>query len=436
MARKIDVLVIGNGPAGNNAAQAVRRTAPDLSVLILGEEAHPEYSAPALADYLAGELDLAGVTVNSFADYARRGIQLHLGDGAAAIDPAAKLVTTKSGEQFQYGKLILATGSFAVRLRRMPGTNLPGNFVMRTLDDVDAIAAYPAKQAVVVGSGAIGLEGALALKQRGYEQVTVVEALEWLSMKSFDKPTSDRVTAALHRHGVQVYAGEGVQQVEGDTRVRAVRTAKRTIPCDLVLWGVGMRPQNTLAQQAGIALGELGGIRVDGRMQTSLPDIYACGDCVETTDRLTGKPAMNMFWEPAARSGQVAGTNAAGGQAEFNGSVALFLTYIGDDCPVVAVGRTEQDLQGSDYQLLEDEHHGAYRRVLLQGDRVVGAQLVGTLEGFNLLLDQIQKQAPADLLLPERQEAGRFPALQLGLAVYLQQLQSRNGRGGPATLRK
>src|SRR5699024_8420290 len=109
MARKIDVLVIGNGPAGNNAAQAGRRTAPDLSVLILGEEAHPEYSAPALADYLAGELDLAGVTVNSFADYARRGIQLHLGDGAAAIDPAAKLVTTKSGEQFQYGKLILAT---------------------------------------------------------------------------------------------------------------------------------------------------------------------------------------------------------------------------------------------------------------------------------------------------------------------------------------
>lgn len=146
-----------------------------------------------------------------------------------AIDPAAKLVTTKSGEQFQYGKLILATGSFAVRLRRMPGTNLPGNFVMRTLDDVDAIAAYPAKQAVVVGSGAIGLEGALALKQRGYEQVTVVEALEWLSMKSFDKPTSDRVTAALHRHGIQVYAREGVQQVEGDTRVRAVRTAKRTI---------------------------------------------------------------------------------------------------------------------------------------------------------------------------------------------------------------
>ena len=151
-------------------------------------------------------------------------------------------------------------------------------------------------------------------------------------MKSFDKPTSDRVTAALHRHGIQVYAGEGVQQVEGDTRVRAVRTAKRTIPCDLVLWGVGMRPQNTLAQQAGIALGELGGIRVDGRMQTSLPDIYACGDCVETTDRLTGKPAMNMFWEPAARSGQVAGTNAAGGQAEFNGSVRSEERRVGKEC--------------------------------------------------------------------------------------------------------
>ena len=258
MARKIDVLVIGNGPAGNNAALAARQADPDMSILILGEERHPEYSAPALADYLAGELDLAGVTVNTYADYARRGIQLHLGDEAVEIQPQEKLVTTASGAQFQYGKLILATGSFAVQLRRMQGTSLPGNFVMRTLDDVDAIAAYPAKQAVVVGSGAIGLEGALALKQRGYDKVTVVEALDWLSMKSFDKHTSDLVADTLRSYGVEVYSGEGVQSVEGEDRVRAVRTSKRVIPCDLVLWGVGMRPQTALAQKTGIALGALG----------------------------------------------------------------------------------------------------------------------------------------------------------------------------------
>jgi NADH oxidase (H2O2-forming) len=424
MAQKLDLLIIGNGVAGNNAALTARRINPDMSIMILGKETHTEYAAPALPDYLSGELTKEKILVNTFESYAKHGIQVHLNDEVVEIDPAEKLVVTASGAEFEYGKLIVATGSFPIQLRRMKGTNLPGNFVLKTIDDVDAMVAYPGKQAVIVGSGAIGLEGGLALKERGYEKVTVVEALDWISMKSFDKETADEVVKSLNENGLEVYSGEAVMGVEGTDKVRAVRTSKRIIPCDLILWGIGVRPRVDLAQKTGIALGELGGIQVDDFMRTNLPDIYACGDCTESTDRLSGKKALNLFWEPAARGGMVAGANCAGVEKEFNGSIALFLTYIGETS-VVAFGKTEKDLEGTSYQVLEDRSHGWYRRVLLQDGKVMGAQLVNTFDGVNELLDQVQKEAPVDLELLQREDSGKYAAMQLSLASYIKQLRKQ-----------
>ena len=424
MAEKVDLLIIGNGVAGNNAALAARRTDPNMSVMILGRESHPEYAAPALPDYLAGELTKEKLLVNTFESYARNGIQIRLNDEVTEIQPEKKIVLTASGAEYPYGKLIIATGSFPIQLRRMKGTGLPGNFVLKTIDDVDAMVAYPGKHAVVVGSGAIGLEGALGLKQRGYERVTVVEALDWLSPKSFDRETSEEVEKALRKNGVEVYSGEAVMSVEGTDRVRAVQTAKRLIPCDLVLWGIGVRPNVELAKKTGIALGELGGIAVDSRMRTNLPDVYACGDCTESTDQFTGKKALNLFWEPGARGGMAAGINCAGGDREFTGSISLFLTFIGET-PVIAFGKTEFDLKGTHYRLLEDRSNGAFRRILMQKGKIAGVQMVNTLEGVNELLDQMRKDAEVDMTLLKKEDTGKYAAMQLSLAAYIQQMKNK-----------
>lgn len=394
MMQAYDLVIIGNGPAGNNAAEAARMADPDMTILIMSKEKQMEYSAPALPDYLSGEITEEGVTVNQKEHYEEYRIDLHLGDEVLSVDTEAKKITTASGETVTYDKLIFATGSFPIQLRRMKGTDLPGNFVLKTLDDVEAIKAYPAKKAVVVGSGAIGLEGGMALKERGYEEVTIVEALDWINMKSFDKRTADEVMKAINHLGIEVLSGEAVQGVIGDDKVTAVQTSKRTIACDLIIWGIGVRPEVSLAKETGIELGELGGVRVDDYMRTNIPDVYACGDCIETMDQFSGKPALNMFWEPAARGGMAAGANCAGKEKEFSGSIALFLTYIGET-PVVAFGKTEQDLKGTDYLLLEENRPDRYRRLLIQNGLLIGVQMVNTMEDVDLLLDRLQKDNDA-----------------------------------------
>jgi len=425
MNKVIDVLVIGNGVAGNNAATAAKRRNPSLSVAIIGKEAHSEYAAPALPDYLSGELDKEGLLVKHIADYGKEGIELFLNKEVERIDPDNKKVFDKSGDIYRYRKLVIATGSLPIQLRRMKGTDMQGNFVLKTIDDVDSILRYSGDRAVVVGSGAIGLEGGMGLKERGYKEVTIVEALEWISMKSLDRITADLVVKELENNGINVLQGESVVCVEGEDRVKAVKTSKRIIPCDIVLWGIGVRPNTALAQKAGIELGELGGILVDEYMRTNIPDIYACGDCVESVDQISGKRALNLFWEPAARGGMTAGLNCAGGdKLEFNGSMAVFLTHIGD-VPVVAFGKTAEKLKHRNIRILDDRRKGSFRRVIMIGNRILGAQMVGTLENVNGLLNIMRKNAELDTE-DLMNNSGKYAALPYSVSAYINQLKKKH----------
>ena len=392
MRRQTDVLILGNGAAGSSAAFAARKTGPDLDILVLSKEKEPVYSAPALPDLLSGELARENVYVRTWDEYEKAGISVLYGDEAVAADPEAKTVTLASGDEISWRSLIFATGSQPIRLRKMQGTALPGNFVMKTVADIDAIAAYGGRNAVVVGSGAIGLEGSMALKARGFERVTMVEALEWLSPKSLDRRTSDALKEKLESFGVEVLTGEAVQAVQGETKVEGVVTAKRTIPCDLVLWGIGMRPDTDLARSCGVETAPSGAICIDGRMRTNLPDVYACGDCVQTQDIFGGAPGAYLFWEPAQRGGAAAGVNAAGGECVFGGTAPLFLTNKGG-LSILAMGKTEEQLAGGEGIVLEEERKGVYRRLLFEDGRLAGAQMVGTLRDADLFFAQIRKNA-------------------------------------------
>ena len=409
MREHADLLILGNGAAGSSAAFAARKTDPDLSVLVLSREDEPVYSAPALPDLLSGELTKNKVTVRTWEEYRAAGIQVRC-RSAVSVDPQQRLVKLDGGDEIAYRELILATGSQPIRLRKMQGTDLPGNFVMKTVADVEAMLSYGGSRAVVVGSGAIGIEGSMALKARGFGQVTMVEALDWLSPKSLDRETSDALKAALETFGVEVLTGEAVQGVLGETRIEGVVTAKRTVPCDLVLWGIGMRPDTELAKAAGVGTGPSGAVLVDAHMRTSVPHIYACGDCTESVDLFSGQSGAYLFWEPAQRGGICAGVNAAEAAKDgcrkdrpyassqmarsrvFQGTAPLFLTNKGG-LSILAMGKTEEQLQGESTVVLQEERNGVFRRLLFEDGLLAGAQMVGTLDDADLLSAQIRKNA-------------------------------------------
>lgn len=392
---RMDILVIGCGPAGSCAAMAAKRIDPSLKVAIITRENCGEYSPPALSDYLSGRMDRDMMIVRKIEEYRALGIELILGEEATEILPEEKLVKTASGLEISYSKLILASGSNPIRLRKMEGTSLPGNFVTKTLDDIDEIIKYGGKSAVVVGSGAIGLEGSLALKARGFERVALVEALPWLSPKSLDRECSQRLEKQLESMGIEVYTGEAVLKVEGEDKVKGVLTARRSLPCDLVLWGIGMASDTALGKSAGLEIGSLGGIKTDRYMRTSCRDILACGDCVQSFDILTGQPAMHLFWEPAKSGGEIAGFNAASEEEdylEYGGSSALFLTHKGG-ISVAAYGKTEGSCEAGCCTVLEEEGRFGYRRLIIEKGRLKGMQLLGSLEDIELLMDQIKKNS-------------------------------------------
>ncbi len=424
MSQQYDLIVVGGGIAGYHTALSARETNPDLRVLILSADRETTCSAPCLPDYIAGHIPRKNVFVAREETFREKGIHLSLGERVVSADPEKHTVTTDRERTLRYGALVLATGSEPIRLRRMEGTALPGNHVLKRVTDADALAKAPARRAVVVGTGAIGLEGASSLKERGVEEVTLVEALEWINPKCFDRAASDYMKKAFADIGVHVLTGEAITAVEGVDRVTGVRTEKRSIPCDLVLWGIGMRPVTDLAASMGVCLSKSGGIEVDAFMRTNLPDVYAVGDCTEPYDEFYQRPMANMLWRTATEQGTFVGTYLAGGDVPeegYEGGKLLFLTYVGD-APACSYGYTEGALKGKRYTVLEDRQEDSYRKVLLQNHKIVGFQMVNTLEGANELYAQIRKGATVDLKGTDREEFIRFPEKYFAMSAYLRQM--------------
>lgn len=420
-----DLIIVGAGISGHHTALSARQANEALRILIISSDTAPAYSAPSLPDYVAGHLPREKTFVASEADYREKRIDLELDTTVVRADADKKELVTDKGRTYTYRHLVLATGSQPVQLRKMKGTSLPGNHVLKALRDADFLAAGDIRRAVVVGTGAIGLESASALRERGVESVTLVEALDWINPKSFDKRASDYMAAALEAKGIRLITGEGIVSVDGQEHVTGVYTKNQFLPCDTVLWGIGMRPVTDLAASMGVELGEHGGIKVDDFMRTNLPDVYAVGDCTEPYDLFFQTHMPNMLWRTATEQGILAGRQIAGVAAPedaYEGAKLLFLTYVGD-AVACAYGHTESSLQGQSYTVLEDCQESSYRKVLLQKGYIRGFQMVNTLDGANELYAQMLKGAPVDLSAEELRDPTRFPLKYLCLGKYLKQMQ-------------
>lgn len=279
MVAVFDVLIVGGGHAGAQAAIALRMAKFAGTIAIVGEEPDLPYERPPLSkEYFAGEKDYPRLLIRPARFWDERGVTMRLGERVESVDAAAHRVTTSAGATIGYGKLIWAAGGHA-RALPLPGGDLAGVQGVRTRADADAMiaAAGTARAVVVIGGGYIGLEAAAVLRKAG-KPVVLLEAQDRVLARVAGAPLSHFFEAEHRAHGVDLRTGIGVAALEGHGRVTGVRLTDGTlIPADLVIVGIGIIAAAAPLLSAGADGGN--GVRVDAQCRTSLPDIYAVGDC-------------------------------------------------------------------------------------------------------------------------------------------------------------
>ncbi len=321
--------MIGGDAAGMTAAATARRRVPagQLDIVAFEKGNYTSYSACGIP-YLIGGLvsDVDALIARAPAEHVRRGIDARIGHDVLVVDTDRRRVRVRAVETGvesweAFDQLVIATGS-TPRRPPLPGVDAAGIFGVQTLDDGLAVRAAAdaagVRHAVVVGGGYIGLELGEALVRRGLAVALVESAPQ--PMSTLDPEMGELVADALRAVGVDVYVGERVEGFDTDAgRVTGVRTAARALPADLVILGLGVEPNSGLARDAGIPVGDSGGIAVDDHVRTGIDGIYAAGDCSETFHRVSQRPVVVALGTHANKQGRVAGINATAGDAVFPG---------------------------------------------------------------------------------------------------------------------
>jgi NADH oxidase (H2O2-forming) len=381
----LTVLILGSGIAGYSAAQAIKRTGRDVRVKVITEEPEPTYSACVFAEYLAGEIPKERVFIQGQDQIPLAPSEWNLGRRITGIDLEQKSLRTEDGRAMPFDRLILATGSRAV-VPDLPGVRKEGVHCLKTLADAVAVLRAPGKSAVIVGSGPVGLEVAVALRKRGWG-VWVVELMDSVLPRLFSPTHSQKIRSFLEGQGVRVLAGERVIGIEGEGRVEAVVTDKRTLSCEFVLLGIGMQPDVELASRAELRVGSSGGIVTDAYMRTSHEDVFACGDCAESIDRLSGKPGLNMLWGNAKMQGAVAGLNSLGEQKKYPGDLNLTTLKLYDR---VAASVGEVLIPDASYQeIMKEQGENSSIRLVVKEGIIKGIQTFGPRVDMSVFLNML-----------------------------------------------
>ena len=339
------LVIVGGVAAGTKAASRARRLDPQMEITVYQEEPEPSISECGLPYFLSGIVEererLVARTPEKFA---QKDIEVLVRHRVERIDLSARRLIVRdlsTGKTFEdaYDRLVVATGARAV-LPRIPGIGLDGVFELRFLTDADQIRSYveehSPEKATIVGGGYIGLEVAENLCNLGM-QVSLIEGQDRVAL-AYGPEVSERVEAELEAHGVNIFTGERVAEFTGEGRVQGVRFGGTELGTDLVIVGVGIRPNCALASEAGAKIGSTGAILVDRHMKTTIPNVWAAGDCVETTNLTSGDPSWIPLGDTANQMGRVAGTNAATGEdtLEFPGTLATGIFKVFD----LGVGKT------------------------------------------------------------------------------------------------
>ncbi len=421
------VIIVGGVAGGASAAARLRRLREDLEIVVLERGPHVSFANCGLPYYVGGEIeaeeDLLLQTPESLR--ARFNLDVRVLSEVTRLDPGARVVTVRDlqrGETYTlpYDALILATGAAPLR-PPIPGIEREGHFTVRSVPDTADILAWiearDARRAVVVGGGYIGLEMAEQLHRRGLS-VTLAEALPQV-MAPLDPEMAAWLHDELKAHDIPLHLSDGVAAFEAprpDEHAAAsvvVLKSGARLPADLVVLGLGVRPEIALARDAGLDIGERGGVRVDAEMRTSAPDVFAVGDVVEVRNAVTGEWSLIPLAGPANRQGRIAADVIAGRASRYEGTWGTAVLRLFSRT-AACVGANEKALRFAriPYQAihLHPQSHAGYFpgaepmafKLLFSPEegRLLGAQAVGG-EGTDKRIDVVATALQAGLTVDD-----------------------------------
>ncbi|MFW9934040.1 MAG: FAD-dependent oxidoreductase [Candidatus Thorarchaeota archaeon] len=362
-----NIVVIGCGTAGAATTLMARKTNRDATITVVQNEPIPEYSRcglPYTINRAIPNLEDVIIHPNSFYTGKLVRADLRLNTEATKIDPKKKTVALKDGdgnlESFSYDALVLTTGA---RPSSPPIEGLDASHVYRlhTLEDAKSLqsVAKKGKRAAIIGAGLVGLETAETLHSLGLK-ITIIEFLPQVLPAMLDEEMGTLVQEKMDATGITVKLSTMAKKISKSHVLVADRETKteEEIAADLVVVATGVRANTDLAKTAEIQLGEKGGILIDNRMQTNMPNIYAAGDCAEHTDLVTGQTIVSGLGSVALRQGEVAGINAAGGSAELSGVLLARTTHL-FGLEIAAVGPTRVAAEKANLPILSGKFKGS-----------------------------------------------------------------------------
>jgi nitrite reductase (NADH) large subunit len=404
-------VLVGGSAAAVSAVEAIRSVDKLSPIDLFSDEKTPLFSRVLLPYYVAEELSKPLLNFRSADFFEENNVTAHIGVRVQDIDPQSKTAAADDGNTYAYDKLLLATGGNAI-IPKIPGVDKEGISPLKTMQDAENIYNFKGNRAVVIGAGSIGVESCISLMRRGV-RVTLLEQLGHVLPTVFDDEAAGIIRSLIEQMGIEVITGERAIEFTGNGRVQSVVTSTGEIECDNVILSVGVRPAVELAEKTGIEIGMMGGITTDGGMMTSCQDIYAAGDVCETFDIARNQIFINAIWPMAVEQGRIAGSNMAGQDKQYGGSVRMnsIGNFIGIPAMSMGVTRTDECSYADEechFQEIKKRTRNTYKKIILKNGCIVGAIFIG--------VGQTQRSGIISILLRR----------QIDVSDYIQALMSNN----------
>lgn len=378
--------ILGNGAAGFNAAKAIRERDKTGGVYIISNEEYPSYNRPMLTKSLVAGLDAEQIAIQDASWYEENNVVQILGRQVTSIDTEEKEILTEDGAKFKYTKLIYALGSECF-IPPITGADKPEVVAIRKLSDTQKVTELleKTKEAVVIGGGVLGLEAAWELK-KAHCKVTVLELAPRLMGRQLDVGAGEMLKSIGEGQGIAIHTGVQISAIEGEEHVTGVRLGDGTvIPAQLVIVSCGVRSNIQIAKEAGAAVDRA--VIVDSHMASSVPDIYACGDCAQY------EGINYAIWPQAVEQGKTAGANAAGEELSYT-TVPAALTFHGMNTALFSIGDNggNPDLV---YRTVEfkDMSRKQYEKYYFRNNRLCGVILIGDVSRMGEMTEAVERKA-------------------------------------------
>ncbi len=377
-------VILGNSAAGLTSIQAIRQRDKTGAITVISKEPDPAYSRVALPYILSKEKNLRQITLQVPEYFKQNNVETIIGTGASGLDAKTKTVHLEDGRALSYDKLLIATGSTS-RVPPVQGIEDADVCYHWTLADTRKLEEQMAraKTCFVIGAGFISLLTVSALIKAAPLKYTVVEIADQVMPQLLDETGGRALERGMREKGIDVLLGDSVSAIE-NSRHSALGTRHYTVTlksgkaydADMIVCGTGVRPNIDFARDSGLSI--TNGIVTDEHQETSLPDVYAAGDCAETHDFLSGERVVHAIWPTAIDQGRVAGANMTGDRQTYPGSLSWNVTEL-FGLASASVGEF-RDRPGLEPVVFHNPAANIYRKLLLDGNRIVGAVVIGRAE--------------------------------------------------------